>query len=186
MFMAGSMIANRRRHLSGGDPGDDPSVDLGHGLDPDGRLERGHHESLFDILVLEVGAGERGQLQVQVVGLNPWRRARWIDRLVGQIAERQKSRLDRRVVAGDPVCQGRKVGLQRRLDDAVLLVGVADEKVDDPCHVRGEFGPGGPACRVDAASSDGGVEQLGADAFMDVAVEVNGYGGEGPQSPAVR
>ena len=72
-----------------------------------------------------------------------------------------------------------QVRLDVGLDDRVLVLGVRHEQVDDAVDVRRP----GPtrAPRSDGIEPAGRArdgEQLGADALVDVAVEVDGHGGE--------
>ena len=63
---------------------------------------------------------------------------------------------------------------QRRLEVLILVVGVHLEHLAHRQHVGGDCGAVGPATRIDAAGGKRDVEQLGPDALVDVAVEVDG------------
>ena len=66
-FMAGSMSASDLAISCGGIDDEDRLVDADHGLHADGRLERRHDDPLLDVLVLQVGAGERRDGEVHPV-----------------------------------------------------------------------------------------------------------------------
>ena len=70
--------------------------------------------------------------------------------------------------------------------DGVLVLGVRDEQVDDASNVPGEIGAAGAVGRVELPGGVGHREQLGADALVDVAVEVERHGLDGSQDVAVR
>ena len=78
------------------------------------------------------------------------------------------------MVALDALGQARQVDLDGRLDGGVLVLGVGDEQVDEVVDPVGEGQATGAVGRVDPTGVDGGGEQLGPDALVDVAVEVDG------------
>ena len=83
------------------------------------------------------------------------------------------------MVGGDALGDVGQVELDGGLDGGVLVLGVALEQGDDAADVGGDVGPGDGVGGVDPAGRRGDGEQLGADALVDVLVEVEGDEVEG-------
>ena len=147
-----------------------------HGLEADGRLERGHDHALLEVLVREVRARERRQLDVEpvhgaagvgVAGCDGVGRVRSAGRPCVPRARRGRSTTWLGEVG--------QVRLDGGLDRGVLVLGVGRR--------AGRRRRRGAACvatrpdavgRVEAAGVAGQREQLGPDALVDVAVQVEG------------
>ena len=76
------------------------------------------------------------------------------------------------MVVGDSRREPGEVRLEDRLRVRVLVLGVGDEQVDDAADVAGEIGTPDPVRGVEMAGGTGHREELGADALVDVLVEV--------------
>ena len=91
---------------------------------------------------------------------------------VGQRGQVQQAGVEGDVVGADLLAQVGAVGLEHRVDVDVLVLGVAHQQVDGGLHVAGEGVAAGPVGRVEATGLAGHGEELGADALVDVLVEV--------------
>ena len=129
----------RLGHLVGWDRPDDRLMQAQHRLEPDGRLERRHDLPLLDVLVDEVGAGERGELDVE-----PVQAARRASSAPGcgdrrrLVRQPRDAGLERGVVDLDALGQVRQLALEHGLDGGVLVLGVVDQQGHDGGDVAGE------------------------------------------------
>ncbi len=129
--------------------------------------------ALLEVLVQQIRAGERRELDVQLVQLcTPCTAA---PRLVSQLEEPIHAGLERLVVLGYSFRQCRCVALQRRLNGSVLVLGVVDEELDRLTHLVGQRRRTAVVGGIEAAGLDDRGEQFVADPLVDVAVQIEGH-----------
>ena len=117
-------------------------MDADHRLHADGRLEGRHDHPLLDVLVLEVGAGERRHGEVHAVDPVAGVGGVELRGLLGHGDEVVHPGLEDLVVDGDPVGQVGELPLEHGLDGGVLVLGVVDEEGDDVADVARPARPG--------------------------------------------
>ena len=110
---------------------DDLLVDAEHHVGTQQLVQGRHDLALLEVLVGEVRAGERRQVEVQAVDLAAGRVAGHVDQGRGLLGEGGRAALEREVVEGDLLGEGREVRLDQRLDGAVLVLGVQLEQLVD-------------------------------------------------------
>lgn len=161
----------RRRRLLRRDGRDQRSVHLDHRFGPDGSLEGGHHHSLLEVLVGQVGAGERSRLDIELMGPPPQVGGRGgvVLRPPQQVLD---AGLQHRVVGVDALGEGGHVAVEGGLDEGVLVAGVVHQHRHHLLHLVGQRPPLGLARGVEVTGRLGEGEQLGPDALVDVPVEV--------------
>ena len=112
----------------------------------------GHHDPLLEVLVLEVGAGERGQLQVELLGDEAGVAAGPSPSGSGHLGDVAEAHLEAVVVGGDELGEPGLVDLDDRLEEAVLVLGVALEQRRPATTTRSASAEsGGPVGRVESS-----------------------------------
>ena len=140
--MAGSIRASDLAIVLRRDGGEDRLVDADHRLHADGLLEGRHDHPLLDVLVLQVGAGERRDGEVHPVHAVAGVGGVEHGGLLGQRDEVLHAGLEHLVVDSDPGGQVRELPLEHGLDGRVLVLGVVDQEGHGVAHVAGQPGPG--------------------------------------------
>ncbi len=141
-FMAGSINASDRAFSSGVRLARIAPWIADDRLDADGALEARHHEALFHVLVLEVRAGERRELEVDAVDVERGESPGVVAVAAAIAATARDAGVEAFVVGLDALGQRREVQLDRGLDVGVLVRGVRHEQLDHAVDVVGRGRPG--------------------------------------------
>ncbi len=174
MFIAGS-ITIMKRAITGGAIDCFSSVCSASRSAPDDRpAERRHHPLLLAQLVLEVGGGEAGQLQVQAMGHGLAVGRCGVDQRRHEDTQRRHAVLDRQVLGLDDHGEVGGVEFDEHLDEVVLVVMMEFEQLDQLGALLRHVGDRFEVGDVERARVHRRVEHREADGLVDLAVEVVG------------
>ena len=160
-------------HLVGRDRRRHRLVDLGQALGAERIGEADHRHPLLHQQVAQVARRERRQLQVEqlepaaaIVPGGPRHGP-------GQGVGGGEGLLHLVVLRIDPIGERRVHRPKGRIEERVLVVRVRLQDPGDPIHVRSQVGAGRVVEGVGVAGGEGEPEQLGPEALVDVAVQVD-------------
>ena len=134
-----------------------------------------HDHPLLDVDVLQVAATERGEAEVQLVQFVAASLRSGVRHGFAERHEAVHAAVQHLVVGDDLLGHGRDVLLDRRLHDGVLVVSVQLEEISQRANATEQGHSARFVGWIQRTGLPGHTEQLGPDALVDLAVEVEGH-----------